>query len=803
MRKRNELTPKDLKDVCNPNLFKFETTKELVDTNDLIYGQERGIKALEFGTEIDIKGYNLYLEGPSGVGKTMYTKKFLTKKAEKEKVPNDWVYIYNFENPNEPVAVSFPAGQGKVFKSTMESFVKDVRKDLRKTFNNDDFEKEKQIIKQEYEEKRENLLKKLNQKTMIQGFQVSSTDNGVYMMPVLDGKTLAEDEFEELDENVKREFEERSALVQEQIFQALSEIKLIEKAAEKKIDEWQSNIALMTINVHINSIKANYKRNKKIGTYLDNIKKDILRNINAFLAPEQDPKTQTTQNQAGQKPEQKEPWLNYRVNLFIDNSKLEGAPVIMDTNYSYYNIFGGLEYENQYGALKTDYMMIKPGLLHQANGGYIIFQAKDILANSVCYEALKKALLIKELSIENMTEQRGGMLLVSLKPEPIPLNAKVLLIGNSNIYHTLLSMDEDFRKLFKIKVEFEEDAPKTVENIERLSKFVRSFCTQENLLDLDKEAMAKVVEITSNMAGDKEKLSTQFSAIGEIVGEASVWAKKDKKKIISKEYIQKALDERIDRIKKYDTRYLQMIKEEALLIDTEGFKVGQINGLTVIKIGDYSFGKPARITASTYMGKDGIINIEREVDMSGSSHSKGVLILTGYLGQQFAQDIPLTLTANICFEQLYGGVDGDSASSTEAYALLSSLSEIPINQSIAVTGSVNQKGEIQPIGGVNEKIEGFYQICKLRGFNGEQGVIIPKQNVRNLHLNDEIIDSVRKSKFHIYAISSIDEGIEILTGVPAGKKDRNGNFPLGTVNYLVHEKLKKFAKLGAKSKKEL
>ena len=802
MRKRNELTPKDLKDICNPNLFKFETTKELVDTNDLIYGQERGIKALEFGTEIDIKGYNLYLEGPSGVGKTMYTKKFLTKKAEKEKVPNDWVYIYNFENPNEPVAVSFPAGQGKVFKSTMESFVKDVRKDLRKTFNNDDFEKEKQIIKQEYEEKRENLLKKLNQKTMIQGFQVSSTDNGVYMMPVLDGKTLAEDEFEELDENVKREFEERSALVQEQIFQALSEIKLIEKAAEKKIDEWQSNIALMTINIHINSIKANYKRNKKIGTYLDNIKKDILRNINAFLAPEQDPKTQTTQNQAGQRPEQKEPWLNYRVNLFIDNSKLEGAPVIMDTNYSYYNIFGGLEYENQYGALKTDYMMIKPGLLHQANGGYIIFQAKDILANSVCYEALKKALLIKELSIENMTEQRGGMLLVSLKPEPIPLNAKVLLIGNSNIYHTLLSMDDDFRKLFKIKVEFEEDAPKTVENIERLSKFVRSFCTQENLLDLDKEAMAKVVEITSNMAGDKEKLSTQFSAIGEIVGEASVWAKKDKK-IISKEYIQKALDERIDRIKKYDTRYLQMIKEEALLIDTEGFKVGQINGLTVIKIGDYSFGKPARITASTYMGKDGIINIEREVDMSGSSHSKGVLILTGYLGQQFAQDIPLTLTANICFEQLYGGVDGDSASSTEAYALLSSLSEIPINQSIAVTGSVNQKGEIQPIGGVNEKIEGFYQICKLRGFNGEQGVIIPKQNVRNLHLNDEIIDSVKKSKFHIYAISSIDEGIEILTGVPAGKKDRNGNFPLGTVNYLVHEKLKKFAKLGAKSKKEL
>ena len=739
-----------------------------------------------------MKGYNLYLEGPVGVGKTMYTKRFLDEKAQKGKVPHDWVYIYNFDNPNEPVAVSFPAGQGKVFAQTMENFVKDVRRDIKKTFNNDDFEKEKQIIKQEYEEKRENLLEKLNQKTLIQGFQVKSTDNGVYMMPVLDGKTLAEEEFEELDETIKKEFEERSVLVQEQIFQALAEIKSIERESEKKVDEWQANIALMTINVHINSIKANYKRNKKIGNYLDNVKKDILRNISCFLAPETDTKNPQP---AVQKPEVKEPWLNYRVNLFIDNSKLEGTPVIMDTNYSYFNIFGGLEYENQFGALKTDYMMIKPGLLHQANGGYIIFQAKDLLANGICYEALKKALKIKELSIENSSEQKAGMVLISLKPEPIPLDIKVLIVGSSNIYHTLLSMDDDFRKLFKIKVEFEEDAPKDNENIERLSNFVRSFCVQENLLDLDREAMGKVVEFTSKLAGDREKLSTQFGEIGEIVGEASVWAKKDRQKIVTPKYIQKALDERIERIRKYDSKYLQMIKEESLLIDTEGFEVGQINGLTVISVGDYSFGKPARITASTYVGKNGIVNIEREVEMSGSSHSKGVLILTGYLGEQFAQDMPLSVTANLCFEQLYGGVDGDSASSTEAYAILSSLSGIPINQSIAVTGSINQKGYIQPIGGVNEKIEGFYQICKLRGFNGEQGVIIPKQNVRNLSLNDEVIDSVRKGKFHIYAVGTIDEGIEILTGVPAGKKDKNGKFPLGTINYLAYEKLKKFSKI--------
>ena len=600
MRSKNELTPKDLKDICNTNIFKFETTKEIEDVSDLIYGQERALNALEFGIDIDVKGYNLYIEGSAGIGKTMYTKRFLEERAAKNKVPNDWCYIYNFENPNEPVAVSFPAGQGKVFKETMEDFVKDIRRDIKKTFNNDDFEKEKQIIKQEFEAKRELLLEKLNKRTMVQGFQVKSTANGVYMMPVLDGRTLQEEEFDALDESIKREFEERSNLVQEQIFQALAEIKAIERESEKKIEEWQSNIALMTINVHVNSIKANYKRNKKIGTYLDCVKKDILKNISVFLAPEED-KNAPQLPQHMQRPEVKEPWLNYRVNLLIDNSKREGAPVIMDNNYSYNNIFGGLEYENQYGALKTDFTMIKPGLLHQANGGYIVFQIKDLLQNPVCYEALKKAIKIKQAAIENYAEQKSGMILVSIKPEPIPLDLKVVLIGNSNIYHTLLSMDDDFRKLFKVKVEFEEDAPKSAENIERLTRFVKSYCIQENLLDLDKSAMAKLVEYTSKLSGDKEKLSTQFSEIGEIVGEASQWAKIDKSKIITKEYIEKALEQRVERIKKYDTRYLQMIKEESLLIETKGYTVGQINGLTVVTIGDYSFGKPARITASTYI----------------------------------------------------------------------------------------------------------------------------------------------------------------------------------------------------------
>ncbi len=799
MKKEKELSYKDLKDICNPDSFKFDNTKEIADTTNLVYGQERGVKALEFGVNVDLKGYNLYLEGPAGVGKTMYTKKFLQQKAEKEKVPNDWCYIYNFEDANEPIAVSLPAGQGKVFKETMDSFIKDIRKDIKKTFNNDDFEKEKKLIKQEAEEKREKILEKLNDKTMKEGFTVKSAQNGIYMMPVIDGKIIEEDEYEKLDQEVKLQFEEKSEHVQEMIFEALSDIKAIEKKSDKKIEEWQSNVALLTINIHINEVKSIYKRNKKINNFLDNVKKDILSNITCFTQDETADEKQNGQPNP-QQASKSQPWLNYRVNLFVDNSHLEGAPVIMDSNYGFQNIFGRLEYENQYGALKTDYTMLKPGLLHKANGGYIIFQAKDLLTNPLCYETLKKVLMVKELSIENGAEQRSSMILISLKPEPIPLDLKVILIGNEDIYHTLLSIDDDFRKLFKIKVEFEEDAPRTTENIQKLAKFVKSFCEQEELLDLDKEAMAKIVEFASKLAGDKEKLSTQFSEIGQIIGEASTWARMSKSKIVTKEFVQKALDERIDRIKKYDTKYLQMIKEGALLINTSGYKVGQINGLTVITIGDYSFGKPSKITASTYMGKEGIINIEREVELSGSTHSKGVLILTGYLGELFAQEMPLSLTASVCFEQLYGGVDGDSASSTEAYAILSSLSEIPINQSIAVTGSINQKGEIQPIGGVNEKIEGFYQICKMRGLTGEHGVIIPIQNVRNLHLSDDVIESVKQGKFHIYAISTVEEGIELLTGVPAGKRDKNGNFPAGTINYLAYEKLKKYSKNAEKNR---
>ena len=792
MKSKYELNYKDLRVTCNPKMFNFTTTDELEPINTGI-GQEKGIKALEFGLNVDANGYNLYVEGPYGVGKTSYTKTALETISKKKKVPNDWCYIYNFDNPNEPVAVSLPAGQGKEFESTMNTFINDIKVDMKNTFNNEEFEKEKNLIKQEFEVKRNVLMEKLNKKSAEYGFQVKSAQNGIYMMPIVNGKTIAEEEFDKLDPDTKKEFEDKSTIVQQHIMTAIGEIKSIERESEKRVQEWQSNVALLTINAHINLIKAKYKRNKKINKFLDDVKKDILKNISCFVVEEKKDNKNNQPQPASAKPELQSPWLNYRVNLFVDNSRLEGAPVIADTNYSYHNIFGKLEYENYFGALKTDFTMLKPGLIQQANGGYLIFQANDLLTNNLCYDALKKVLRSKQIGIENAADPRSSMVMISLKPEPIPLNLKVILIGDENIYQTLLAIDNDFRKLFKIKVEFADEAPLTVDNMNKLARFVKGYCEHEELPPLDNTAMAKIVEYASKLADNQEKLSTRFTDLSQVIGEAATWAKMAKSKIITGEFIIKALEEKKERVKKYDEKYIEMIKENTLLIDTEGEKVGQINGLTIMNVGDYSFGKPVKITANTYTGKNGVINIEREVELSGSTHSKGILILSAYIGEMFAQDIPLSLTASICFEQLYNGVDGDSASSTELYAILSSLSDVPINQAIAVTGSVNQKGEIQPIGGANDKIEGFFQICKMRGLKGTHGVMIPKQNIHNLNLSVEVADAVKNGLFHIYAISTIEEGIEILTGVPAGRKDENGKFTPGTINYLAYQKLKRYA----------
>ncbi len=787
MIRKNRLLPKDLKAKTNPKDVNFNPLDTVLDTTELIYGQERGIKAFDFGLDINVKGYNIFFEGPTGVGKTMYIRRYLVEKAKNRETPDDWCYVYNFANPNEPISIRLEAGGGLEFKNSMNAFISTIRTYLQDAFKEEELEKEKVVINQEFDKEKKEVINKLNKKTKPQGFEVIESTNGVFMLPIIDGITLSQGDFEKLDSKIKIEFENKSKHIQNDIFEALAEIKELELKKDGNLKNWQKRIADIIIDKQLVPILAKFKDNKKIIYFLKAVKDDLLDNLDEFL------KRDFSEGAANQMHQQPKPWENYEVNLFIDNSEIQGAPVIMDINYTFENIFGKVDYENKFGTLVTDYKKIKPGLLHKANGGYIVFQVKELLSTPMAYEILKRALKVEKLGMESSSEQKISMLLVTLKPEHMPLDVKVILIGHADAYQFLLQNDTDFKKLFKIKVEFEETAIKSKENVDKLSKFIASYCTQEGLLPLNDVAMARVIEYASKLAEEKEKLSTNFAEIGKLVAEASTWARADNKKLITEEYILKAFEERIDRIKKYDNRLTEMIEKDLLLIDTKGSKIGQINGLSVISFGDYAFGKPSKITANTFLGNRGIINIEREIEMSGPSHSKGILIISGYLGEKFAQNFPLALTASIVFEQLYGEIDGDSASSAEIYAVLSSLADLPLSQEIAVTGSINQKGFIQPIGGVNEKIQGFYQICKLKGFTGGQGVIIPQQNVDNLHLSDEIIESVEKEEFHIYSISTIDEGIEILTGVPSGKINVSGEYPKGTVNYLVYEKLKKYS----------
>lgn len=791
MSRIKELNFKELKKECDPSFFKFKTTREL-DPFDGAIGQARAIKAMEFGLNIDIKGYNIYIEGPTGIGKTIYAKNKLNELAKTKPVPDDWCYVFNFANNNEPVAINLPAGLGREFTNDMNQFIETIKNEIKSAFNNQDFEKEKESIQKDVEDKKIKLIEKLNKDAAKQGFEIKNTSSGIYFLPMINGKTLSEDEFNALDEKTKKDFEARSVAIQQETIDTMKKIKEMENKATDKMNSWQNNIALFAVTIQVNELRNKYKKFPKIQTFLKDVQKDVLTNLNDFIEDEK-PNNMPAQMQMAKNANGK-PWDKYKVNLFVDNSELDGAPVIIDSNPSFYNLFGKLEYENSFGMMKTDFTLIKPGLIHKANGGYIVLQIRDLLTNPILWDSFKRVLRTKLIYVDTLKDyQMNAVAIASVKPEPIPVNIKVVLIGPSNIYYQLLEVDEDFRKLFKVKVEFDEEAPRTDSNMFKIAQFIHNFCEKEKAPHFNAGAVAKVIEYCSRMVENQTKLSTQLNDITELLGEACTWTRMDKAKIVTAEYVKKAIAERIERINKYDQRLVEMIQNGTIMIDTDGEKVGQINGLSVMHIGDYSFGKPAKITANTYVGKSGIVNIEREVELSGTSHSKGVMILSAYIGEKFAQEKPLSLSASLCFEQMYNGVDGDSASSTELYALLSSLSELPIKQSIAVTGSVNQKGEIQPIGGVTDKIEGFFNICKLRGLTGEQGILMPYQNIRNLNLSDEVIKAVKDGKFHIYAIKTVDEGIELLTGVPAGRKNKNGEYTVGTVNYLVSEKLKKYA----------
>lgn len=785
-----ELPYQKLRNECDPSIFKFKDTSEIEPLQGII-GQERAVKAMEFGLKIKTRGYNIYMSGLTGTGKTSYAQNYIKKKAEKEKVPDDWCYVYNFDKPNQPMTLNLPVGLGKIFKKDMEEFVKVLKQEISRAFDSEDYEREKSEIVKEFQNRRNELLDKLGEDAGKQGFKVKTTNSGIYFLPIIEGKTLTEQEYGDLEESLKHEINEKSSVVQIETIEIIRKIKSIERDAEQRVADWENKIALFAVGIHINDLRDKYKEYEKVTAYLEKVQEDILKNLDDFRDSEEEEEPQQL-ILPWVKGAEESPADKYVVNLLIDNSDHKGTPVIADFNPTYSNLVGKIEYENEFGTMTTDFTMIKAGLFHQANGGYLILQAKDILNNTLSWEALKRVLRTKQICIENVKEQLGVISVPVLKPEPIPANIKVILVGSEYLYQLLYEYDEDFQKLFKIKVDFDAEMDRKSNNLIKLAQFISSFCRREKSLHFDNTGVAKVVEYSSRLVEDQKKLTTRFNDIVEILCESCAWAEIEGSKVVSAEHVKKALHEKIHRSNKYDKKLLELLEDGTIMIDTEGEVIGQINGLTILDMGDYSFGKPSRITATTYIGEKGIVNIEREIEMSGTSHSKGVLILSGYIGQKYAQKIPLTLSASLCFEQLYGGVDGDSASSAELYAILSSIAEVPIKQSIAVTGSVNQRGEIQPIGGATNKIEGFFELCKLRGLDGKQGVIIPYQNVKNLTLNDDVVEAVKEGKFHIYPVKTIDEGIEILTGVKSGNKLKDGTYQINTINYKVYEKLKRF-----------
>ncbi len=801
MKKIKELKATSLKNSFNIDSLKFNTTEEVEPFNGII-GQERALEAIKSAMQIPQKGFNLYISGTLGIGKTAYALSVVNTLSEKMPVPKDYCYINNFENPLEPIAVALEPGEGMEFKQDMNRFINSITTRINKELTGDMYEKEKKTIIDRYKRAKENIMREFDKSTYEKGFKVRNTENGIYFSPVHNGVVLDEKSFKVLDEKTKKYFEEKSPEIQEQTLQVLKEIDALDKKCEQVLKEWENNLATFAVTQCMSDLKIKYKKNLKIQNFLYSIQSDVVKNVDLFKKNnfEKDMRNVTNpymMQQLMQRKNQK-PWENYRVNLVINNDRLQHAPVILCKNPNYFDLFGKLEFETTPQGTKTNYSMLKPGLVHKANGGYLIINVRDLLVSAPTWEAFKRVLRNQELSIDSSRDITQPVTILSLKPEPIPINMQVILIGSELHYQQLCAKDADFKKLFKVKADFDDNYDRNKENVKKLVQFIAYVCKRDSLLPFNREGVKEIIEYSSRCAGNQNKLTAIMQDISDIIIESSFVATTNRKKVVSDVEVKKALESKAKRFSKYNDAYNKMIRQGDIIISTSGSKVGQINGLTIAVTGDCSFGQPVRITANTYIGKSGVLNIEREVAMSGTTHSKGVYILSAYIGEKYAQEVPLSLTASLCFEQLYNPVDGDSASSTELYAILSSLSDVPINQSLAVTGSVNQKGEIQPIGGVTDKIEGFFKVCKEKGLNGENGVLIPYQNVKNLTLSNEVIDAVKENKFHIYPVSTVDEGIEILTGVEAGKLDENGKYPVGSINYLVSEKLKKYAQNSAK-----
>ena len=772
---------------CTTETFSFQTTEELEPLKGII-GQDRAAKALSFGLRMNKRGYNIYISGISGTGRSSYSQSIVREYADKMSPPLDWVYVYNFKNPDKPKALGMEAGVGKQFKKDIESMIEQIRKEIMTAFRSNEYETKKNELVKEYQQKNQELVKELNEKAQAHGFVFKETEHGLMTIPLVEDRPMTQEEYENLSMEAMEELREKSNELSLQTFEMFNEIRELEEQLRQNVKKLDEKTGYDVINYYIKKLLNRYNHREEIRDYINNLEKDIVENIQRFR------KTEDNQEKTAafflRRSSEDNFQLRYRVNLFVNNSEAENAPIINETNPTLYNLIGAIEYKNEMGVLKTDFTQIKPGALHMANGGFLLLHTREILMQPYAWDALKRALKTGEINIENLSQQLGLAVTSTLKPEPIPLDLKVILIGDAYTYSLLYALDEDFKKLFKIMADFDTEMERNDENTLKMAKFIATHCKDVGLKPFDREAVCRVIQYSSRLADNQKKLTTRFSQVVEILYEADAWAQMDGSALVRLEHVEKAIQEKMDRNSKYEEKLNELFEDGTLLMDVTGEAVGQINGLVVMGTGEHSFGKPTRITVSTYRGKSGIINIEREVAKSGPIHSKGVYVLSGYLGAQYAQEQPIALTASISFEQNYSMIDGDSASSTELYGILSSIAKVPIKQSIAVTGSVNQKGEIQPIGGVNEKIEGFFDVCKIMGFTGEQGVIIPKQNVKNLLLKDEVIDAVRQGTFHIYAIGHVEEGIHILTGIPAGEANEHGEYPPDSINGRVIKRLK-------------
>ncbi len=768
----------------------FETTKELSAIDEEIIGQNRAANSLDFGMRVNKSGYNIFMAGESGTGKSTYAENMAEEKSAAMEQPKDILYVFNFSEPEKPRVMRVPAGMGNDLKTDMEKIVEELQEEIPRAFEGEEYEAERKEILNEYQPKSNKVMQEFEASARERGFMLQNTSQGLVPVPVdEEGEPISRDDFQEMDEEKKEEIRSESQKIQNEISQVMREIRSIKEEAQNELEALEKKIGISVVQPIIYHLQDKYENCEEIVDYLEEVQEDIVDNIDRFRSSDED---QQNPFAAMQQDDDGSFFIRYQINIFVNNSKTEGAPVVYEKNPTYYNLFGKIEGKSQFGTISTNFTMIRSGSLHRANGGFLIVHAKDLLTNPFCWDTLKRALINQEITVENIGEQYRSVPIITLKPEAVELDLKIIMIGSPYIYYLLYNYDDEFSELFKIKADFDTEMERNERNIAKFSDFISSVINRDQLKEFSAEAVSAMIDFSSRLTGDREKLSTKFNEIIEILVEADVWSDSFGEEIVSGESVKKAIEEKEMRSNLLEEKIQEQIDRDHLLLDVSGREVGQINGLSVYQAGNYSFGRPARITARSYLGKEGVINIEREAKMSGRIHSKGVMILTGYLGGKYAQDAPLSLTASIAFEQSYGGVDGDSATCAEVVALLSSLADIPVRQDIAITGSMNQKGVVQPIGGVNEKIEGFFKVCQAKGLTGEQGVIIPQRNLDNLMLEQEIIEAVDQGKFNLFSIDEIDQALEIMLDKEAEE-----------IHNAVKEKLEEYAEIEAENYGEI